>query len=145
MTKKKPSPLSRYVIRARERRGWTRAELARKAELPYTTLRNVEAAEKNVHTAEENLLKIAGALAEAEQDQVDMFEQMRILAGYHIIASQDASERDIRLLANIDAYPNLRASLEELFSRGDAEEIDSANTALEFARHRHARRPKEHR
>jgi len=133
--KKKPSPLGRYIVRARERRGWDRSALWRESEIPYTTLRNIETAENSVHTDEANLLAIAGALAENEQDQIDMFEQLRILAGYHIVASQDASERDLRLLANIDAYPQLRAALEELFSRGDTEEIDRANTALEFARH----------
>lgn len=140
--KKKLSPLSRYVIRARERRGWSRAELARQAEIPYTTLRNIEDAVKDVRTDEANLLAIAGAIGEDEQDQIDMFEQMRVLAGYHTVASQDTSERDKRLLANIAAYPHLRTSLEELLTRGDAEEIDRANTAIEVARHLHARRSK---
>lgn len=141
--KTKASPLGKYIIRARDGRGWNRAELARQADIPYTTLRNIEASEKSVHTTEENLLAVAGALGSTEQEQIDMFEQMRILAGYHVVASQDASERDLRLLANIAAYPQLRTALEELFKRGDSDEVDSANTALEFARHLHGRRPKE--
>lgn len=127
-------PLSRYIVRARERRGWSRAELARTSSMPYTTLRNLEAAERNVHTSEANLKLLANALGETDRDRKDMFEQMRVLAGYMIIASKDANERDQRFLANVDTYPELRSALERLLERGDAEEIDRAHTALEVAR-----------
>lgn len=142
MAKKKPAPLGRYIVRAREQHGWDRADLSREANIPYTTLRNIETAQKSVHTEEANLLAIAGALADNEQEQIDMYEQMRILAGYQVLASKDVSERDMRLLANIAAYPQFRSSLEELFKHDDAEEVDRANTALEFARHQRGQRPK---
>lgn len=34
------SPLGSYIVRARERLGWDRRQLAVKADIPYTTLRN---------------------------------------------------------------------------------------------------------
>jgi transcriptional regulator with XRE-family HTH domain len=138
------TPLGRYIIRARERRGWTRAELSRVSGIPYTTLRNIEAAQRKTVRASEIALKaLASAIGETEQERSDSFEEMRILAGYLLVASKDTTEQERRLLANLTAYPGLKSSLEDLFSRGDPADIDRAQTAIEFARH--IRRPKESR
>jgi len=137
------SSFGRYIIRARERRGWHRADLARKSGVPYTTLRHIETAKKDVQTSEVHLRALANALGETDIERDDMFEMMRILAGYLAAPSKDADDRDRRLLANIDAFPQLRRSLEELFRTGDAAEIDRANDAIELARRITARRLKE--
>lgn len=134
------SPFGRYVIGARRRRGWTRAELARKAGVPYTTLRHIETAKRDVRTNEVHLRALAAALGEDAQERDDMYEQMRILAGYLTAPSKDATDRDQRMLANLSAYPQLKRSLEELFRRGDTDAIDRANAALELARQMEERR-----
>ena len=137
------SPFGRFVIGARKRRGWSRAELARQSGLPYTTLRNIEQAKKDVRTNEVHLRALANALGEDGQERDDLFEQMHILAGYLTVPSKDASDRDRRMLANLSAFPQLKKSLEELLRRGDLDEIDRANTALEVARRVGESRPKE--
>lgn len=129
-------------MRAREARGWDRAELARVTNIPYTTLRNIEESQTDVRTTEENLQKIADAVGQDDTERLHHFSEMRVLAGYLVVASRDVNERDRRLLANLNAYPNLRSSLEKLLSEGDQEEIDRANTALEVARRVGGGRPK---
>lgn len=128
------SPLGRFIIRARERRGWTRAALHRAADVPYTTLRNVEKSESLVQPSEIFLKAIADALGEDLQERHDYFEQLRVLAGYMVVVSQDVGEQNRRFLASVDAYPHLRRALEELLRRGDSAMIDRAYTAIEVAR-----------
>lgn len=125
------TPLGNYIVKARKQRGWTRAELARHANMPYTTLRNIEASKTDVHTSEENLKALADALGETAFEQETKFAQMRVLAGYLVVGSKDTSDADRRLLANLAAHPNLRKSLEKLLARGNAAEIDRALTVLE--------------
>lgn len=128
------SPFARYLVRARERRGWNRAELARKSGVPYTTIRNIEISKTDVQTSEVHLKALADAIGETDDERADIFEMMRILAGYLAIASKDTTDRDRRLIANISAHPRLKKSLEELFRVGDDAAVDRANTALEVAR-----------
>jgi len=56
------SPLGSYIVRARERLGWDRRQLAVKADIPYTTLRNIELNDQTVKTREEVLQRLAVAL-----------------------------------------------------------------------------------
>lgn len=128
------APLGRFVVHARKRRGWTRAELARSAGIPYTTLRNIEESKTNVRSSEVHLQAIAHALGETDQERADLFEQLYVLAGYLVVASKDQDDQDRRLLANINAYPHLRRSLEELFRTAESADIDRALTSLEVAR-----------
>lgn len=128
------SPLGQRIRTAREQRGWSRAELARSADIPYTTLRNIEMRPGGVRTSEENLKKIADALELS-------FDQLRILAGYLLTPSLDDNDRERRMLVQIEANPRLHRALKSMLKRSDAREIDMAATYLEWIedqRHRGA-------
>lgn len=136
------SELGRFIIRAREGRGWDRAALARTADIPYTTLRNIEESKTDVQTSEDNLKKMADAIGQDEEERARLFAEMRVLAGYLVVSSHDLADRDRRLLANLASYPQLKKALESILAGGDQEEIDRALTALEVARSMGGKRPK---
>lgn len=136
------SELGRFIIRAREGRGWDRAALARATNIPYTTLRNLEESKTDVQTSEDNLKKMADAIGQNEEERARLFAEMRVLAGYLVVTSQDVADRDRRLLANLASYPQLKKALESILAVGDQEEIDRALTALEVARNMGGKRPK---
>jgi len=140
---KELSDLARYIIRAREKRGWDRAELARAANIPYTTLRHIEESQTDVRTDESNLKAIADAIGTDDAERLLYFTEARVLAGYHVVASQDVAEQDQRLLANLSAYPQLRKALDRMLADGNQEEIDRALTALEVSRQLGVLRSKE--
>lgn len=119
------SPLGNRIQRARAARGWSRAELSRSSNVPYTTLRHIETSEHPVKTNEPYLQAIAEALEIP-------FDELRILAGYLITPSTNNEQRERRIAAQIGAYPNLRRALETLLRRGDPAAIDQAASYLEF-------------
>lgn len=119
------SPLGNRIRRARLARGWSRAELSRSSNVPYTTLRHIENAEHPVKTSETYIQAIAEALGLP-------FDELRILAGYLITPSTDDEQRERRLLAQIKAYPDLDRALKTLLRRNDPAEIDKAVTYLEW-------------
>lgn len=132
MPRKAPTPkLGGYIVRVRKQRGWTRAELARQANIAYTTLRYLETATGEVRTSEDNLKAIADALGETPEERDRHFELMLILAGYKTVPSKDADDRKRRISKLLESYPHLERSLELVLDRGDKEEIDQLAYTLE--------------
>ena len=119
------SPLGQRIRRGREALGMSRRQLAKDADIPYSTLSNIETSLTPVRTNEEHLKRISQVL--------DIpFDQLRILAGYLLAPSSDHGERRKRLLAMIEAKPRLERALKAILSRGDAHEIDTAIAYIEF-------------
>lgn len=120
-----PSPLGEYITRARELQGMSRKDLHLKTGIAYTTLRNIELEPVAVKTSEENLRKIADVV-----ERVD-FDEMRILAGYFVDASETKEVQDQRIMTLLNINPNLKRSLTRILERGDQMEIDRAAHLLE--------------
>ncbi len=117
------SQLGSYVKRRRVQKKWTRADLARASKVPYSTLSNIELNKKNVKVTEENIAKIAAAFGEDDS-------QLRILAGYSVLRSVDASERAKRIDALLTVAPRWGAALLAVQEMTE-EEQDQALTSLE--------------
>lgn len=98
MAKKRRTPLARYIVETREKRGWDRADLSRQSGVPVTTLRNIENNQKNVKPKEETLAKLAAAL---EVDE----EILRLWAGYREPPHLGIDERDEQLLSILRRRP----------------------------------------
>ena len=120
--------LGGYVKRRREQRGWSRAELARQSNVPYSTLSNIERNENKVKPQEETLRALADALGEEDDTQ------LRALAGYDIKVSNGASERAIRFDALIAVAPRWEKVLKSIQEEYTPEEQDEALTNLEIHR-----------
>jgi transcriptional regulator with XRE-family HTH domain len=121
------SQLGLYIVRRRAQLGWTRADLARKADIPYSTLQYIEEhkpSKKPVKPQEETLRKIATALGEEDDSQ------LRILAGYDVKMSADISERAKRIDALLTVAPRWGAALLSVQDLSEAEQ-DQALTVLE--------------
>lgn len=117
--------LGRYVKRRREQKGWTRAELARASNVPYSTIANIELNKKNVKATEETLKQLALALEDDRDDS-----QLRILAGYDVVRSSDVSARAKRIDALLTVSPRWGAAMSEV-DKMDDDDQDQALTALE--------------
>jgi transcriptional regulator with XRE-family HTH domain len=117
------SQLGVYVVLHRRRRGWSRAELARQANLPYTTIRNIEKSERAMKPHEETIHALATAL---ECDE----GEMRIVAGYQTVASLSAEVRNLRAEALLRADERLRAAVEAI-EQLSPDEQDTAISLLE--------------
>lgn len=84
-----PTPLGNHIIRRRTSRGWTTADLAREADLSYSTVRNIEKGASR--KPEEWILR---ALIRAlDNDEGVMFG----LAGYGTIPERTAEQVSIAL------------------------------------------------
>lgn len=118
------SQLGTYIVRRREQKGWTRAELARASNIPYSTLSNIELNKRNVKPTEETLRRLAAALGEDDS-------QMRVLAGYDVLHSIDVTERAKRIDALLSVAPRWAAALLSVQDM-DEKEQDEALTALEI-------------
>lgn len=114
-----PSPLGEYITRARELQGMTRRDLSNKTGIAYTTLRNIELEPVAVKTSEENLRRIADVVERAD------FDEMRILAGYFVDASETKEVQDQRIMTLLNINPK------RILERGDQGEIDRAAHVLE--------------
>ena len=120
------------VVAAREARGWNRAELARRALVPYTTLRHIETAERALDapavrpmTSEDTVRALAAAL-DADVDA------WRLLAGYQLTTSGSKEASDARIHALLDANPSLERAIRALLKRGSQPVIDHAASYLEY-------------
>jgi transcriptional regulator with XRE-family HTH domain len=122
--------LGEYIVRLRKARKLSRAALAKRAGVGNTTLRNIEVADRAVKPDEETLEAIARVLVEPD-DYDRVLEEMRVLAGYRIIASENGERRQQRIQALLAPYPHLERALMKLLEGGSAEEIDQAATVLE--------------
>lgn len=99
------NPLGMYIKRLRTRRGWTMAELSRRAELPYGTLRNIEQNKRPVKPQETTIRALAAAL---EEDDTEM---LFTLAGYGIPISPSAEVRRHSLDVFLEAHPAWKKEL----------------------------------
>lgn len=115
------SQLGGYVKRRRDQRGWSRAELARASGVPYSTLTNIETNKKHVKPTEETLRKLACAIEENSDDT-----QLRLLAGYDVIKSADASDLAKRIDALLQSSPRWRSALIDI----DEMSVDDQNEAV---------------
>jgi hypothetical protein len=126
-TGKKPiaSPLGLRIRRAYRELEWTRADLWRATDIPYTSLRNIDSNKKTVKASEDYLLRIATAL--------DIpFDELRILAGYKIKESPSLDVGKQRLMASLGGHPELERALTRILDRNDQKEIDRATAILEW-------------
>ena len=126
---KEPSPLGLRLRRARERLGASRRAVSIAAEIPYTTLRNIENHPAPVKTNERYLKALADELSLP-------YEELRILAGYQVRMSDTLDEASGRLAEQLGAYPHLAKQIAKLLDRADQQEIDTAAEYLEFQRRR---------
>jgi transcriptional regulator with XRE-family HTH domain len=117
------SQLGSYIVRRREQKGWTRAELARVSGVPYSTLSSIELNKKNTKPQEGTLRAIATALDED-------VSQLRVLAGYDVVFSSGVSERAKRIDALLTVAPRWGAAMLTLREM-DQREQDEALTVLE--------------
>lgn len=106
MPRKEPAPtqLGNHVIRRREARGWTTAELARESGLHYSTVRNVE---KGYSQKPEDW--ILRALASALENNAGV---MLALAGYGDIPERAPADVQIALDELGDEAPAWREVIE---------------------------------
>jgi transcriptional regulator with XRE-family HTH domain len=119
------SPLGKRIRRAIEEKGWTRNELKRRTNIPYSTLAHIDSSQHTVHTSEENIKVIAKAL--------DIpYEELRILAGYAVAPSPTLDEATQRLATQLQSFPQLQRAISTLLGRGDKEEIDQTSAYLEW-------------
>lgn len=126
------TPLGIKIRRARDAKGWTRRELAIKADIVYTTLSNIEVPKrkKNVKTSEANLRKLA--------DVLDLdFDELRILAGYLGTRSANMDDAREQLAIELSAHRELEKAIRTILRRGDRQEIDQATEYLRFLGSRH--------
>ena len=91
----------------------TRRDLSNKTGIAYTTLRNIELEPVAVKTSEENLRRIADVVERAD------FDEMQILAGYFVDASETKEVQDQRIMTLLNINPNLKRSLMRILERGD--------------------------
>lgn len=126
------TPLGIKIRRARDQRGWSRRKLATEADIPYTTLSNIEEPKrkKPVRTSEINLQKLATAL------ELDL-DELRILAGYLNNHSASLSEAKLRMAAEMTAHPQLEKALAKILRRNDKNDIDQAVEYLNYLDSRH--------
>lgn len=120
--------LGGYVKRRREQKGWSRAELARQSNIPYSTLSNIERNENKVKPKEETLRALAVALEEEDDSQ------LRTLAGYDIVVSNGVTERAKRIDALLTVAPRWEKVLKAIQEEYTSEEQDEALTNLEIHR-----------
>lgn len=120
--------LGDYVVRRREQRGWSRAELARQSGVPYSTLSNIERNEHKVKPKEETLRALAVALGEEDDSQ------LRVLAGYDIVTSNGPSELAKRVEALATVAPGWKKILRDIQEMYTPEEQHEALTNLEVHR-----------
>lgn len=120
--------LGGYVKRRREQKGWSRAELSRQSNVPYSTLSNIERNENKVKPKEETLRALAAALEEEDDSQ------LRTLAGYDIVVSNGATERAKRIDALMTVAPRWEKVLRAIQEDYTPEEQDEALTNLEIHR-----------
>jgi transcriptional regulator with XRE-family HTH domain len=122
--------LGEYIVRLRRARTLSRAALARLSDVGVTTLRNIETAKHAVKPDEETLEALARALVEPSE-YARVLEEMRVLAGYRIVTSENGERRQQRITALLAPYPHLERALMKLLEGGSADEIDQAATVLE--------------
>lgn len=131
------SNLGGYIQRRRDQRGWSRAELARVSGVPYSTLSNIERNPRKVKPTEDTLRMLAVAFEEEDS-------QLRVLAGYTITISPDASELAKRIDALIQSAPRWRDALkvvqEEMSIDEQNEAVTALETHIEFVRRRRRNR-----
>ncbi len=128
------TPLGIKIRRARDQRGWSRRQLALEADIPYTTLSNIEEPKrkKPVRTGEINLKKLATTL------ELDV-DELRILAGYLNNHSATLDEAREQLAIELSAHRNLEKPLKNILRRGDRQEIDQVAEFLRYIDSRHSR------
>ena len=119
------SPLGKRIRQALHARGWTRRELSRHTDIPYSTLANIDTSEQTVRTSEANIKSIAAALNIPH-------EELRILAGYAVSSSTSLDEATQRLATQLHSFPGLQRAIDTLIGRGDKEEIDEATAYLDW-------------
>lgn len=134
------SKLSSFLIREREKRDWTRQDLADRSGIPYPTIARWENPRARVRPDHEGVKALARAF--------DM-PSRRVLTfiGYPVNESADDADRDERwrtIREQIEIDPRNERML-ELFNQAEDDAKDSALTILEAhfsIQRRRRRRPK---
>lgn len=130
------STLGGYIRRRRDQRGWSRAELSRTSGVPYSTLSNIERNPRKVKPTEDTLRMLAVAFGEDDS-------QLRVLAGYTITVSPDASALAKRIDALMISSPRWESALriiqEEMSLEEQNEAVTALETHIEFVRRRRNR------
>lgn len=116
--------LGKYISSTREKRGWTRKELAARAGVPSPTLRHIEDSKKPMKPKEETLHKIAMALGENDDERAQMEEILRLLAGYKQPPHLGMDEQNDILISILRARPDW-AGVRDLFLRLPEEQRDT--------------------
>lgn len=119
------SKLGNYIKQRRDRLGWTRADLARESNVPYTTIRNIENNKRDVKPEEPTLEALAAAFSE---DPV----MLKILAGYTAQINGDVSTFAQRIDALRKSSPRWEKALNAIQNDMTLEEQGQALSALEI-------------
>lgn len=117
--------LGNYIKQRRDQIGWTRADLARKSGVPYTTLRNIENNKRDVKPEEVTLDALAGAFGEDPT-------MLKILAGYTTQINGDVSTFAQRIEALPKSNKRWQRALDAVLEL-PLDEQGQALAALEFA------------
>ncbi len=129
-----PTQLGNHIIRRRKIKGWTTADLAREAELSYSTVRNVEKgySRKPDEVVLRALIKALGCNEEV----------VFAYAGYGDIPKYTHEELVVRLDELGEVAPLWRAAIEDVKSYMTPEEQNQAYAVLiaQITAARHRRR-----
>lgn len=110
------SALASYLRLKMDEKGWDAAQLARKAEVPTTTLHNI-LHRKDPRPQPVTIRKLAGALGVSAA-------RLTSLTGYPIDDAPGAEERHLRLARLIDSLPWLGVGVEKILQLSPEEQED---------------------
>ncbi len=117
-----PTQLGNHIIRRRKLKGWTTADLAAAAELPYSTVRNVEKGYS--HKPDEVVLRALIRALDCNEEVVFS------LAGYGEIPTYTLDELIVRLDGLGDEAPRWRQAIEDVKNYMTPAEQNSAYVVL---------------
>lgn len=116
------TPLGNHIIRRRKKKGWKRADLAREADIPYTTLRNIETGVSK--KPQEEVLRTISRTIESDEGVV------LALAGYGEIPHRTQEELTVSLDEFGESAPMWKDVLEKAKHRMTPEDQERVLTVL---------------
>lgn len=121
-TKVRPTPLGNHIIRRRKIKEWNTADLARKAELSYSTVRNIE---KGMSVKpEEHILRALIKALDCDEGVVFAF------AGYGDIPPMSRDQLIVSLNELGDAAPLWHDAIERMKREMNTDELNQAYQVL---------------